>query len=359
MKITVIGAYGYTGLLICNELEKRKISFAVAGRNNTLLNSLKEKFSMLTQTICVDINTNNGVAEVLLGSDLLINCAGPYNEESSKLTIAVAEQGKIYLDLCGELDFVKNSAAKNNVLAAASGATLIHACAFESLPGDLIINLLLEQIATITDLRFFYSFTHSRPSPGTKLTMKLARFRQALKISNGNWQVFDYAKDKLTVKWAQHPQLNMAVPYPLPEIAFSEWICKPQESASYLLLSKEDAAFINPLSEGGPTKEEVIATHKKREVLGPQQTERQLQEFTLTICANYKNDKKKCYSLSGNDMYLCTAQAIALTVEEIISSKKIPKGVIRPSALFVGKEKECLKQLGLELNLTNEFYFNE
>jgi short subunit dehydrogenase-like uncharacterized protein len=359
MRITVIGAYGYTGLLICNELEKRKISFAVAGRENSSLIPLKEMFSHVTEFICVDISTARGIEDVLASADLLINCAGPYNEESADLTQAASEFGKIYLDICGELDFVKNSFNNNNTKAQASGATIVHACAFESLPFDLVLSIILKSIGTIDKLRSFYSFTNSRPSPGTRLTMKLARFRMPFKISQGIWKVSDHVKDKLNISWPQHPQINVGVPYPLPEILFSHLACKPQESASYLLLSKEDAAFVNPLDYNGPSKDEIIAINKKRKALGPKESERQMQEFKITICANNKYSQKECITISGNDMYLSTAKAIAYTVGEIMTMKVLPKGVIRPAQLFVGKEEECLKKLDLQLYKNNDFQINE
>lgn len=359
MRITVIGAYGYTGLLICNELEKRKISFVVAGRENSKLIPLKELFSHITEFICVDISTNQGIEDVLASTDLLINCAGPYNEESADLARAASEFGKIYLDICGELDFVKNSFINNNTKAQASGAIIVHACAFESLPFDLVLSIILKSIGTINELRSFYSFTNSRPSPGTRLTMKLARFRMSFKISKGIWQVSDYVKDKLNISWSQYPQINVGVPYPLPEILFSHLGCKPQESASYLLLSKEEAAFVNPIEYNGPSKDEIIATNKKRKVAGPRESERQMQEFKITICATNTHSKKECITISGNDMYLCTAKAIAFTVEEIMTLKVLPNGVIRPAELFVGKEEECLKLLGLQFDKNNDFYINE
>ena len=45
MKIVLIGAYGYTGKIICDILEKENISFSIAGRDIDKLNQIKSSHS--------------------------------------------------------------------------------------------------------------------------------------------------------------------------------------------------------------------------------------------------------------------------------------------------------------------------
>ena len=43
MRISIVGAYGYTGRLICAELENVGTPFSIFGRNEKKLEELKEK----------------------------------------------------------------------------------------------------------------------------------------------------------------------------------------------------------------------------------------------------------------------------------------------------------------------------
>ena len=103
MRISVVGAYGYTGRLICEELEKAGYSFSVLGRNKQKLDLLKEEFSTISSALELDMRNADDVEQLLEHSDLIVNCAGPFTEESQLLVDSVAESGKTYLDISGEL----------------------------------------------------------------------------------------------------------------------------------------------------------------------------------------------------------------------------------------------------------------
>jgi short subunit dehydrogenase-like uncharacterized protein len=359
MRITIIGAYGYTGLLICRKLEEKNIPFSVSGRNNEALKSIEEKFQCIVSSFSVDVQTEDGISKILDSSDLIINCAGPFTEESQKLILAIAQSGKTYLDITGEVGFVRESKMRYDRNAISSGALLIHGCAFESLPVDLAFAILAKSFnvkqAKIKETRTFYNFSQSRPSPGTKLTMKLARFRESLKISEGKWGTSDLLKDRLEINWEDETSLTVAVPYPLPEIAFTEWEYFPEESGSYLLLSAQEALFIKTDEKTGPTKEEIIQSHKQRKNVGPNEEERKLQQSKIVVSMKDSNGNHKSILLTGTDMYLITANCILLAVSEIINGNQKLKGVIHPARLFEGRENEALRQIGIEMSEIKNF----
>ena len=46
MRISIVGAYGYTGRLICAEFKNVGIAFSIFGRNEKKILELKEKFGL-------------------------------------------------------------------------------------------------------------------------------------------------------------------------------------------------------------------------------------------------------------------------------------------------------------------------
>jgi short subunit dehydrogenase-like uncharacterized protein len=68
---------------------------------------------------------------------VVITTVGPYVTYGEQLVRACAETGTDYTDLTGEPEFVDRMFVKYNELAESTGARLVHACGFDSIPHDL------------------------------------------------------------------------------------------------------------------------------------------------------------------------------------------------------------------------------
>ena len=68
---------------------------------------------------------------------VVITTVGPYLEHGEPLVAACAEVGTDYVDLTGEPEFVDRMYLEHNDAAVASGARIVHACGFDSVPHDM------------------------------------------------------------------------------------------------------------------------------------------------------------------------------------------------------------------------------
>ncbi|HSN29145.1 MAG TPA: hypothetical protein VLT45_22810, partial [Kofleriaceae bacterium] len=62
---------------------------------------------------------------------------GPYGKYGSALVAACAEAGTHYCDLTGEVNWMREMIDAHHVRAAETGARIVHACGFDSIPSDL------------------------------------------------------------------------------------------------------------------------------------------------------------------------------------------------------------------------------
>lgn len=145
--VIVVGASGYTGQRVCEYLARRAHetgqSWAVAGRNAATLTPLAEKHGA-SGVIAADCTDPTGAAELAARGTAIANLAGPYYGRAETLVGACAAAGTHYLDLTGELVFVRGIIDRFHDMARESGARIAPVAGYEALPFDLMTLALLE-----------------------------------------------------------------------------------------------------------------------------------------------------------------------------------------------------------------------
>lgn len=345
MRIVVIGAYGYTGRLIAEDLARNGYSFAAAGKRKEKLVELIDVYPAIRKIEIVDLTVEADCNHLLANYDFFINCAGPFTEESALFLKGVASNhAKTYLDITGELGFVRDSYEQYNELAKVNQSSIFHACAFESFLAGLGFQLLKRDLPAPISAKTYYQFSRSRPSPGTKITMKMSNLRTLHFLNEGKWETISDANKQF---YQLEGNTVTAVPYPLPEIAFFSWNEQLQTAGSYLLLAPEDALFSGQKKEADINLLETLESLKERKGKGPDAEERAAQRADLFVELEDKNGKQSRLHLKGNDMYALTAKCILLLVNKLDAIAEQPFGVVSPAELFLGKEESTLKKLGV------------
>tara|TARA_Y100000991_G_scaffold103396_1_gene77869 strand:+ start:709 stop:1779 length:1071 start_codon:yes stop_codon:yes gene_type:complete len=352
MRISVVGSYGYTGKLICKELNKTKYSYSIYGRNIDKLNHLKRGNSNILNSKSIDLRRIQDVRFIIEKSDIIINCAGPFTEESFLLVENAAKNGKIYLDISGEIGFVKKSYEHLHAISKENNALIIHSCAFESLVSDLLLQYLNVE-NKIKTVQTFYKFNQKKVSPGTRLTMKLNKFRRSLKIQNNKWIDCDFKKDQLKILFEKDKEL--AMPYSLPEVAFSKWNFNVNKAESFLLVKENESKFLinKKVLEGDSLKE--LDRLRLKTYKGPEDKNRMEQNCKMFVNINQGYHNSKTLEADIKDMYLFTAKAIVQTVEKITEKKTKMIGFISPGQIFTEDILTSIKNLNIKLNFQSKF----
>jgi short subunit dehydrogenase-like uncharacterized protein len=139
--VSLLGATGYTGRLVCDYLGKRAAqtgqTFAVAGRRKEALEELADQHGAVT-TITADCTSDEDCRALAESSRVVLNLAGPYYHRAEPLIAACARAGTHYFDLSGELVYVRELIDAHHETARASGARIAPVSGYEALPFDLM-----------------------------------------------------------------------------------------------------------------------------------------------------------------------------------------------------------------------------
>ncbi|MFF9813281.1 saccharopine dehydrogenase family protein [Streptomyces sp. NPDC014006] len=140
--IVLFGATGFVGTLTAEYLAAHApadLRWAVAGRDTSKLQRLRERLpgGERIGMLRADVADAASLRELAEHARVVASTVGPYIRYGEQLVAACADTGADYLDLTGEPEFVDLMYVRHDARARETGARLVHACGFDSVPHDL------------------------------------------------------------------------------------------------------------------------------------------------------------------------------------------------------------------------------
>tara|TARA_R110002167_G_scaffold29239_2_gene97679 strand:+ start:45158 stop:46333 length:1176 start_codon:yes stop_codon:yes gene_type:complete len=149
--ITVYGATGYTGRLICEYLHSRygvdgEVKWAMAGRSRAKLEAVRDEMGIPASVplVLADADDLSSIKAMVANTKVVLTTVGPYQLYGSELVAQCAAAGTDYVDLCGEPGWMHQMIAQHQAAAKQSGARILFSCGFDSIPFDLGVLFLQE-----------------------------------------------------------------------------------------------------------------------------------------------------------------------------------------------------------------------
>lgn len=171
--VVVYGATGFTGKLAVRYLATQygdKVKWAIAGRNKAALEAVNNQVPILI----ADATDRESLAAMARSTKAVIALAGPFAKLGSLLVRVCAETGTHYVDITGEVPWVKEMIEQNDEIAQKTGARIVHFCGHDCVPWDLTVRELamglkeagdeMEEVQCFNEIIF-------APSGGTLATM--------------------------------------------------------------------------------------------------------------------------------------------------------------------------------------------
>lgn len=143
LDLVLFGATGFTGGLTADYLAAHApdgLRWGIAGRNADKLEAVRRRLGDAgadVEVLVADSTDDAALADIARRTRVVVSTVGPYLAHGGPLVAACAEAGTDYLDLTGEPEFVDRTYLEHHRTAVRTGARLVHACGFDSVPHDL------------------------------------------------------------------------------------------------------------------------------------------------------------------------------------------------------------------------------
>ncbi len=149
LSVVVLGASGVTGRRVAAYLAERAgelgASWAVAGRDPAKIERVLGEIGVAApETIVADVGDPASLAAMASRTRVVLDLVGPYTLYGEPAIEACVANGSHYVDLTGEIPFVRRMVDAFHERAAAAGVKIVQVCGFEALPPDLAVLLAAE-----------------------------------------------------------------------------------------------------------------------------------------------------------------------------------------------------------------------
>ena len=151
LDVVLFGATGFVGRLTAEHLARSVppgARIGLGGRSRERLASVKAGLGPAAADwplLVADTSDEASLRALAASTAVVATTVGPYARYGLPLVRACAAAGTSYADLTGEVLFVRDSIDAVHDAATASGARVVHACGFDSVPSDLAVLLAAQQ----------------------------------------------------------------------------------------------------------------------------------------------------------------------------------------------------------------------
>jgi short subunit dehydrogenase-like uncharacterized protein len=197
--IVLWGATGFTGKLVAEYLARHTqlpakgaagkegaskpgdlpvVSWALAGRSQKKLEAVRASLAAdhprasELPLLLGDGGDRASLDAIVRDARVVITTVGPYALYGRELVAACADAGTDYVDLAGETPFIRDMIDRHHGRAQETGARIVHACGYDSIPSDLGTLMLqeyaLEKYGTrVPHIHFYAGESKGAASGGT------------------------------------------------------------------------------------------------------------------------------------------------------------------------------------------------
>lgn len=195
LDVVLFGATGFTGKLVAEYLSANAqgVRWAIAGRNREKLEAIKRDLGAADLPILIgDSSDAASLREIVRQTQVVCTTVGPYSLYGTPLVEQCVEEGAGYCDLTGEPHWVREMIDRFHARAEQTGARIVHASGFDSIPSDLGVLMVAEHMERV----------HGK---------KLGRVRQRVTKLNGGASGGTFASMFEILKAAKAPEVRRII----------------------------------------------------------------------------------------------------------------------------------------------------
>jgi short subunit dehydrogenase-like uncharacterized protein len=189
--VVLFGATGFAGGLTAERLAAdapEGLRWAIAGRDVRKLEAVRSRLAAVGPAgervglVTADVTDAPTLRTLAEQTSVVATTVGPFMEYGGPLVAACADTGTDYADITGEPEFVDRMWLAHHQRAVQTGARIVHACGFDSIPHDVGAWYTVNQLPEGVPLTVAgYVRAHGTASGGTyhSVVRGLSRVRQS------------------------------------------------------------------------------------------------------------------------------------------------------------------------------------
>jgi short subunit dehydrogenase-like uncharacterized protein len=340
--ITLFGATGFTGQLIAATLDQQNTPFRLAGRSKEKLTQLSASLQNKPSWIIADATQPATLPALFAGSQVLINCAGPFTDLGEKVITQAAMSGSVYLDITNELGYFFRVRGFHE-MASRTGAALVPACGFEVALADCAAALIAQKIGqenqrkAVDEIDVVYQLGGNGSSSGTRRSVVRSLATSWITYREGRWTGIIPGSE---VKRFDLPAGN--------QFAFNIPSCESVTIPAHIETDKVEvwmttsramqfwAPFFIPLlarASRSILRDPIVALAGRggwKANSAIKKESRENSPFSITVTFR-QGDKNHWMEVSGTDPYLLTAKIITYAAMQLVNPTGRKKGFLAPS----------------------------
>jgi short subunit dehydrogenase-like uncharacterized protein len=336
--VVVYGASGFTGRLICNELARRKVSFAVAGRDREKLTALSASLGAAEPEVLVAALDDAAALEAAIARGrVVLACAGPFHRMGAPVREAALAAKRHYLDITGEHGYMLETAGRD-AEARARGVALVNSVGFDVVPTDAAAVLASEAAGGKPEiLRIAIKFG-GRATQGTTRSALESADRGGLAYLAGQYQQEAVAADRWEAPFPDPLGSRSCVSIPWGDLVTAPRSTGARTVRTYMAVAPAVAVAMPLLGLAtkalawGPARrlaEHFVSTMPE----GPTEAERARAKCAILAEATTGNKTARAWVTAG-DGYDFTAQAAVECAVRASAAGFDGKGALTPTQAF-------------------------
>ncbi len=328
-RVAVVGATGYTGGLVVQELLRRGMDVVAVGRNGAKLNAL---FPEVERHVA-DVADRVALAWAIDGCRAVVNCIGSFLDSGETVVSAAIAAAVPYVDTSAEFPFLRRVFEVHDAPARKAGVAVVPGMAFYAAPADLAAALAAEALGRRPDtVDICYRLAGARPSRGT-LRTNLRRIGQPCPVwDDGRLVSRRIGDDAREFRFPEPYGPATVARWPGAEVLSVPRHTGARSVAVYLGMPKAAAAlFRNPRLTAllQPIGRALIGQGTG----GPSDEARSRARYVIVAQARAGSDAIRCV-VEGHDLYGVTAATCAEAAQRLPAMGEPRAGARAPAEAF-------------------------
>jgi short subunit dehydrogenase-like uncharacterized protein len=341
MKIAVYGAGGYTGRLVATELVRRGIDGVLVGRGRERLEAAA-RVAGGAEVRLAGLEDPERLTSSLADCDAVVNCAGPFTALGEPVVKAAIAAGTNYVDTTAEQLYVERIFSRCGEAAAAAGVTVVPACGYDIVPGDLLAHLTGEQVEPVERLTLAYDIRDFGMTRGSIRSVLVMYTGGEVGYRDGRFDAGGGPTRRPAVRFPDEAKPAATVRWPAAEIVT---VPRHLDVREVDVVMRGDALVPGPLAPVAPSLMPLMTTVMKTPLRGgldrlvgwlpegPSEEKRRRARFGFVAEAKGADGRRARGILNGVDVYGTTA-AIAVEGATRLAKGGAEPGVLAPAQAF-------------------------